>query len=210
MIAGPRTVELHDLGAGLDDDATLDRATSSSTVPSQRGVERLEHEPVALEQRVLLAGVDPPALQDLVAHPVAVVDEPLDGVGDLELAARRRFDRAHRVVDLRVEEVHADDREVGRRVLRLLDELHDLAVGAEHRDARLAGVVDVREQDLRREHAAVGVGRRARSASNASTNSLRPCCSMLSPRYITKSSSPRKSRAMSTQWARPSGASWRM
>ena len=30
---------------------------------------------------------------------------------------------------------------------------------------------------------------------------------MLSPRYITKSSSPRKSRAMSTQCARPSGAS---
>ena len=191
IAAGPRTVEF-----------TISAPASMTTRPSIRErvvdravdprLERLEHETVALEQRILLAGVDPPAAQDLVAHASSVVDEPLDRVGDLELAARRRLDRAHRGVDLDIEEVDADDREVRRRVLRLLDELDDLTVVAEHRDARLTGIVDVREQDLRGEHAAVGVrARSARSASKASTNSLRPCCSMLSPRYMTKSSSPR-------------------
>ena len=88
-------------------------------------------------------------LQHLVPDALAVVDQPLDRVGDLELAAGRRLDRRDGVVDVGVEEVDADDREVGRRVGRLLDQLHDLAVGAEHRDAELAGVVDVGEQDLR-------------------------------------------------------------
>ena len=130
----------------------------SSTAPSMRALERLEHEAVALEQRILLAGVDPPAPQDLVADAPAVVDEPLDRIGDLELATRRRLDLAHRGVDVGIEEVDADDREVRRRVLRLLDELDDLAVVAEHRDARLSRILDVREQDLRREHAPVGAG----------------------------------------------------
>src|SRR4051812_25070553 len=125
-----------DLCPGLDHDASLDARRVVDDAVAAR-FDRLEHEPVALEEGILLAGVDPPTLQDLVTHAVAMVDQPLDGVGDLELTARRRFDRAHRGVDLRVEQVHADDREVGRRVLRLLDELHDLAVGAEHGHARL-------------------------------------------------------------------------
>ena len=65
---------------------------------------------------------------------------------------------ADRVVDVGVEEVDADEREVGRRVVRLLDQPHHLAVGVEHGDAELARVVDVREQDLRRADPAVGAG----------------------------------------------------
>ena len=42
-----------------------------------------------------------------MAHPLTVVQEPLDGVGDLELTAGRRLDGRYRVVDPRVEEVHA-------------------------------------------------------------------------------------------------------
>ena len=59
-----------------------------------RGLDLLQQQPVRLEQRRQLAGVDPPAGEHLAAHPVALVDQPLDGVGDLELAARRRLDRA--------------------------------------------------------------------------------------------------------------------
>ncbi len=44
-----------------------------------------------------------------------------------------------------------------------------------------------------------------RSARNSSTRPVMPPTMKLSPRYITKSSSPRKSRAMRTAWARPSG-----
>ena len=61
--------------------------------------DRLEEATVGLEERRLLAGVDPPAAEHLGAHPVPVVDQPLDGVGDLEFAARRRFDGVDRLVD---------------------------------------------------------------------------------------------------------------
>ena len=56
-----------------------------------------------------------------------------------------------RLVHVRIEEVDADEREVGRRVGRLLDQLHDFAVGTDGGDTELARIVDVREQDLRGE-----------------------------------------------------------
>ena len=83
-----------------------------------------------------------------MVDPVTVGHEPLDGVGDLELAAGRRLDRRDRGVDRRVEEVDADQREVGRRHLGLLDELHDLAVGADLGDAEGGGILDLGQEDL--------------------------------------------------------------
>ena len=173
-------------------------------------LERLEHEPVALEQRVLLAGVDPPAVEHLVAHPVTLVDQPLDGVGDLELAPRATA-RSPRTASwiVRVEQVDADQREVATADRSGFSTRRTTSPSrVELGDAEALRVGDVGEQDLRA--AARSVSSRlaaARSASNASTNAARSCCSRLSPRYMTKSSSPRKSRAISTQWARPSGAS---
>jgi hypothetical protein len=54
------------------------------------------------------------------ARTVAVVDQPLDRVGDLELAPPRRLDPLGGVEDRRREQVDPDEREVARRVLRLL------------------------------------------------------------------------------------------
>ena len=119
----------------------------------------------------------------------------------------RRGDGPHGLVDRAVEQVDADEREVRRRVGGLLDEAHDVAVVVELGDAEAVRVRhrgpagSARPAAARRRWRRRGAGR----ASNGSTNSTRPCWSMLSPRYITKSSSPRKSPAMSTQWARPSG-----
>ena len=49
---------------------------------------------------ILLAGVDPPArAAPRAARGDPWFDQPLDRVGDLELAARRRLDRAHCLVD---------------------------------------------------------------------------------------------------------------
>ena len=115
-----------------------------------------------------------------------------------------------------LEQVHADEGEVGRRHRRA-----SRPAGRPRRrrrarprrsaagrapgtagSAQAGGVVAAVEGRARRPG--------ARSASNRSTNPASDCWSMLSPRYMTKSSSPRKSRAMSTQWARPSGASWGM
>ena len=47
-----------------------------------------------------------------------------------------------------VEEVDADERQVGRRVGRLLDQPHDLAVAVELGDAEAVGVGHLCEQDL--------------------------------------------------------------
>jgi len=76
-----------------------------------------------------------------------LINEPLDGVGDLELASRRGLDGLDRLEDRRVEHVDADQCEVGRRDLRLLDEPHHLAVPelghAELRRIRYPGQQDL-------------------------------------------------------------------
>ena len=178
MIAGPRTVE-----------RTISAPASTTTRPSitRRIVDRrrrtrrdrVEHQPVALEQRILLAGVDPPALQDLVADAQALVDEPLDGIGDLELAARRRLDRPHRVVDARTEQVDAR-----RWPGRTADPAASRRAARPRRRGR--GRPHPTDGDPRRGRA--GAARRAhrgaaaRSASNAVTSPSSLCCSMLSPR----------------------------
>ena len=134
--------------AGFDHNPAFDaRELVDRTVDSAR--ERVEDQPVAVEQRILLPGVDPPSVEDLVRDGVTVVEQPLDRVGDLELTACRRHDRAHGFVNSDIEDVHAREREVGRRVARLLDEVAHVAVAVELGDAELGRVVDVSEQDLR-------------------------------------------------------------
>ena len=83
-------------------------------------LDRVEHQPVGLEHVLEAAGVLPPALHDVRLDAAALVDEVLDRVGDLELAARRGLDRARGVVDAGGEHVDADEREVGLRLGRLL------------------------------------------------------------------------------------------
>ena len=212
MIAGPRTTELISSAPASIDDPALRRATGRRRGRRSRVLDRVEHEPVAVRAAgpsCRCRSTSPARIS--CAHAVAVVEEPLDRVGDLELAARRRFDRAHRVVDRRVEEVHADEREIGRadrpasRRGARCRRRRRTRPRRTARDRRRARAGSARPGGRRSSSPSSGGG--ARAASNASTNVRRSCCSMLSPRYTTKSSSPRKSRAMSTQWARPRGAS---
>ena len=72
----------------------------------------------------------------------------LDRVGDLELAPRRRLDRARGVEDVRAEEVDADQRHVRRRVLRLFHQADD-AIAVELGDAVVPRVVDLGEEEER-------------------------------------------------------------
>ena len=100
----------HQAGAGLDNDPAVELAFGVDLAVNAP-FHPLQQEAVGLEQRRELPGVDPPPAQDLGEDHVASVDQPLDGVGDLELAPPRRLDGAHRLVDLVVEEVHADQGE---------------------------------------------------------------------------------------------------
>jgi hypothetical protein len=76
-----------DGGAGLDDDPAVEHARLVDGAVDAR-LDLLEQQTVGLEQRRELAGIDPPAGELLLADPLALVDEPLDGVGDLEFASR--------------------------------------------------------------------------------------------------------------------------
>ena len=132
--------------ARLDDDAPLALRVDELAVDAP--LDAVEHEPVGLEHVVEPAGVLPPAAHDVRLDALAAVDEVLDRVGDLELAARARLDRARRVVDAGREHVDADEREVGRRLGGLLDEPHD-AVAVELGDAVVLRVGHGRQQDQR-------------------------------------------------------------
>ena len=77
-------------------------------------------------------------LHDVRLDAHTVVNEVLDRVGDLELAAGGGLDRARRVVDRGGEHVHADERQVGRGLSWLLDQpQHSADRVAGHRIARV-------------------------------------------------------------------------
>lgn len=110
--------------------------------------EALQDGPVHLQHVGDVPGVLPVALDDRAAHVGAGVDQMLDGVGDLQLAAPGRCDGADRVVDQRGEEIDADQGEVALGVLGFLLQADDLARVVEFGDAEGARVLDAGEQDL--------------------------------------------------------------
>ena len=143
---GPAHGRALDPRARLDDDATVELRVLDHAVAAR--LERVEDQPVGLEHVGELAGVLPPALHDVGLDAHAPVDHVLDRVGDLELAARARRDRASRLVDGGGEHVDADERKVAAGCLRLLDEAHD-AVAVELGDAVVLRIRHRREQDQR-------------------------------------------------------------
>ncbi len=132
--------------ARLDDDAALDLRVDQLAVDAP--LDRVEDQAVGLEHVLEPAGVLPPALHDVRLDALAGVDEVLDRVGDLQLAARAGLDRAGGVVDHRREEVDADEREVRLRLRRLLGE-RDHTVAVQLGDAVVLGVGHRRQQDQR-------------------------------------------------------------
>ena len=72
MATGPRSVELT-ISAPASTTTRPSIVDAASTVPSSAGLDLLQQQPVGLQQRRQLAGVDPPAGEQLGAHPVAGV-----------------------------------------------------------------------------------------------------------------------------------------
>ena len=181
MMAGPRIT-----------DRSTTAPASMTTLPSMRlfGVdravdaplERLEDQPVRLEHVLELAGVLPPAVDDVRADGEAAVDQILDRVGDFELVAEARLDAVDRLEHLGPEHVDADERQIADRLLRLLDQPDHPAV-LELRDAEHLRIGHARQQDLRRRLLALELLART---------GVMPLFSRLSPRYITNGSSPMK------------------
>src|SRR4029450_12694618 len=105
MMAGPRTVL-----------ATSAAPSSITTRPST--LDAASTSPWTAGSSVLGRGRVPP-IEGRVADAVAVVDQPLDGVGDLQLAPVGRLDRGDGLVDGGVEQVDAHEGEVGRGLVGL-------------------------------------------------------------------------------------------
>ena len=116
-----------DLAAGLEDDAPFDAGGGVDRAGALR-LQALEDGPVRFQDVAHLAGIDPAAFGDLAAHVEAVVDQVLDGVGDLQLAAGRGLDGVDGLEDAVVEQVDADDGQVAGRVARLLDDADEAPV----------------------------------------------------------------------------------
>ena len=152
---------------------------------------------VGLEQVVGLAGVLPPALDHLGADRAPVVDQPLDRLGDLVLAAPRRLQRVGGLEDRVVEQVDADERQVA----------HVLASASRPGARPGRRRAPPRRTARARARAPGRSARRAASARTPRTNRLSPSSSTLSPRYIRNGWPATKSRAVITACARPSGAS---
>src|SRR5439155_9037161 len=76
------------------------------------------------------------------------VDQPLDRVGDLELAARGGPDALDRVEHVPVEQVDADDGEIAARLARFLDHADD-APAVQLGDTEVLGVRHLFENDQR-------------------------------------------------------------
>src|SRR5881394_3151835 len=107
--------------AGLDHDPTLDpRVLVDLAV--EACLELLEDKAVGLKHVGELAGVLPPAADHLGADLLTTLDQALDRLRYLQLTAPGRLQRAGGREDRRLEEVDADQGEVRRRVLRLLDQ----------------------------------------------------------------------------------------
>lgn len=115
----------------------------------ERAAPAFEHEPVRFEDVFGLAGVLPPPLDDVRVDLVAVVEQQLNSVGDLEFPPPRGFEAVDRVEDGRREHVDADEREVARRVVGLFDQSRDVSLVVDLRDSELPGIVDVLEGDTR-------------------------------------------------------------
>jgi hypothetical protein len=106
-----------------------------------------------------------------------------------------------RTVHRRREQVHTDQRQIALRLQRLLLQTDELARAVELGDTELPRVCH------RGQH---GMGKPGLDARNSSTSAVMPPTMKLSPRYITKSSSPRNSLLTRTACASLSGADCRM
>ena len=75
----------------FDDDFPLDAAFGVHRAVDPT-VERLENQPVRFEHVFELAGVLPPAVDDIGAHTEPAIDQVLDGIGDFKFVPEAWLD----------------------------------------------------------------------------------------------------------------------
>ena len=81
-------------------------------------------------------------------HNLFLINEPLNRVGDFELAAWRRLDRAHRFIDRLVKQIHTHKRKITRRIFWLFNEPHNVSVFVNFGNTKLFWILDMTQQNL--------------------------------------------------------------
>ena len=147
ITSGPRRIEFVTVAPRFDDNPAVDRRRVVDLAVDAR-FDHLEQQSVCFQQRRQLSGVDPPTGQQLAAHPLALIDQPLDCVGDLQFAPWRRSDRTNSFVDGAIEQVHADQGKIAGRIGRLLDETNNVPGLVEFGDAEAMRIGNLLQQDL--------------------------------------------------------------
>ena len=77
---------------------------------------RFGHSRIGRQEVVLLGGVQPPVRDESTLDVSTRGEGVLNGVGNLEFAARRWLDDADSLMNGRFEEVHPHERQVGLRI----------------------------------------------------------------------------------------------
>ena len=193
MMTGPRTVQrCRRLPTPIY--GALQRAVYG--LAAHVALDAAQDEAVGLQHVLELAGVLPPTRDGVRFHAQATVDHVLDGIGDLELTARRRLDGLDALEDGR------RNRYTPTSARSLRGSVGFSTSRAVSVAVELGDAVGVRIGDLLQQDECVRT-----VSSKARTNGVMPSLRRLSPRYMTNGSSPRNSSAMSTACANPSGAS---
>jgi len=101
----------------------------------------LQNQSVRVENILELASVLPPSGNKMRLDIPPIFDQILDRVRDLELIAPGRFDGIHRVEDIFIEQIDADEGQIAFRLFGLFDEPDDPSV-AQLRDAEQLRIGD--------------------------------------------------------------------
>src|SRR5690606_26125605 len=110
-----------DARTGFDSDTPVNLRIFDHAVRGDGRFEFLKHQTVGFEHVQCLAGIHPPTPVDMWIDPIAMIDHPLNGIGDFVFAACRGFDSVDCLKDVMVEHIDADQRQITGRILRFFD-----------------------------------------------------------------------------------------
>ena len=81
-------------------------------------------------------------------HNLLLVNEPLNRVGDFELAAWRRLDRAHRFINCLVKQIHTYESKITWWIFWLLNKSHNVSVFVDFGNTKLFWILNMTQQNL--------------------------------------------------------------
>ncbi len=137
-----------DFGPFFDGDAAVYFAVAVH-VALNFGREFFQHQAVGLEHFAGATGVNPPAAVNVREDVVLVVDQPLNGVGNFQLAAPTGVDGVDRLKNVGIKHVNAHQRQIAGRLFGFFNQADNAVIFAQFGHAVLLRLVNPGEHNLR-------------------------------------------------------------